>query len=157
MKKGLAASIWEVFNAFAVIGMIIFVVFIWKGSNFDLNYVVTSGENQRRIITIGQILLSSPDLVVIEEGRFMRSTMDPAKLDDLMVNSQDLYQKIGYPDTSYKFKITDFRNGKSWSIKPRRIEGNVEYEKKFPLTIKYSDDEINVGVMELKFYSKQTS
>lgn len=157
MKKGLAASIWEVFNTFVVIGMIIFVVFIWKGSYFDLNYIVTSGEDQRRIITIGQILLSLPDLAVIDNERVMRSTMDPVKLDSLMTDSQDLYQKIRYPGTSYKFKIMDYKSGKTWLITPGTIEADVEYIKKFPLTIKYSDDKINVGVMELKFYTNHTS
>jgi hypothetical protein len=157
MKKGLAIPISEVFNALMLIAFIVFAIYIWKGSYFDINILVQTEENQRRIVTLGQILLSSPRLVAFEDERALRDILDPAKLDALVLDSQNLYQEVNYPNSSYEFTVKDkIDPNKVWPISPGKIVADFEFERQFPLTIKYSDNEINPGIMELKYYVNNT-
>jgi hypothetical protein len=156
MKKGFALSTQEVFNVLAIIGLIIVVVYIFKGSYFDMTVFVEGSEDMRRMIALGNILLSSPELVVVEDGRNIRGVIDASKLTNL--NRNVFYQEILYPGTVYGFEIKDIVDGTTvGSITVDNVQADVMYEKNFPLAIKYSENKIKPGVLELKYYVVKTT
>jgi len=156
MKKGFALSMQQVFNVLTIIGLIIVAVYVFKASHFDMNVLVDGFENQRRLISLGNILISPPQLVAVEDGRNIRGVIDSSKLATL--DRDTLYQEILYPDTKYEFKINDIVDGATvGGIRAGSVEDYDVYEMRFPLAIKYSDDKINPGIMELKFYVKKTT
>jgi len=159
MKKGLTIPIMEVFGSLAIIAFMIMIMFMWKGIYFEIQTLVQAEENQRRIVTLAQIFLSSPRLVIFEDERALRAMLDPAKLDGLVQDSQILYQEVGYLNATYEFTIRDLVNNNNvWSISPPgNIVADEKYERKFPLVIKYSDNEINPGLIELKYYTNRST
>jgi hypothetical protein len=157
MKKGIAIPMGEVFNALAIIGVLIMIIYIWKGRYFDIAILVQTEEDQRRIVTLGQILLSHPRLVTFEDDRALRDVLDPTKLDDLVSDSTILYQEVNYPNSTYSFTITDLDTNAVWPVSPGTITAEIEYKRIFPLAVKYSDSQINHGIMELKYYVNQSS
>jgi hypothetical protein len=152
MKKGISGSLMEVFSSLTLIAFIIIAIYVWRGSYFDIAILVQSEEEQRRIITLGQILLSSSHLVNTEDDRAIRGVMDSTKLDSLVTDSQVLYQEIGYPNSTFKFTIKDKTNNNVWPISSGQINADAQYDRNFPLTIQYPDGQINPGEMELTYY-----
>lgn len=155
--KGIVLTTTEVMNTLAIIALIIFAIFIWKATYFDFNLIVKDQENYRRLFALGEILQSYPNLASTEDGRLEKGIIDINKLNALVSDSRELYQDVLYPNTSYSFRVIDLKRDESWEVSPGEIESDLEYEKKFPIAVRRSNDEINFGILELKFYVNRTS
>ncbi|MEM5843925.1 MAG: hypothetical protein QW841_01640 [Candidatus Aenigmatarchaeota archaeon] len=148
--KGLAFAISEVFQIAGIIACIIFVIFLWKGYYFDVGIQVNEGREERSVITIANILLSSPRLAYEEDGRIQRAVLDSSKLSSISAN--DLINEVSYPKTKYKVSVKNLRTGNTWEIKPDLTDYKLKYEKSFPVSIK-ENEQIDLGIMTVKLYN----
>ena len=149
--KGLVLSFEEFIACIVLLVMIIYVVFMWHTSYFDLNFIVSVADEQRKMINLAQIIVSSPRIAVIRDDRLKRAVLDSSKL----ANLGDLCNDILYPNTSYEVKIKDLDNGNSWSTTCGSIQPDATYQMFVPLSIRYSDFEVHVGEMNLTFKIKR--
>lgn len=150
--KGLAFAVKEVIEIACIIALIIMIIFFWKGYYFDIGIKVNEGREERSLITIANILLSSPHLTYIEDGRIQRAILDSSKLSS--VSGEDLIKEVSYPHTKYSLEIKSIITGKIWTIKPDLTNYVLKFEKSFPVSIK-SSDQIDLGIMKVKLYSYQ--
>ena len=144
--KGLVFGLQQYIASVFLLVMIVYVVFMWHSSYFDLNFMVSVADEQRKTINLAQIILSSPKIAVIENERLERGVMDSNKLNSI----GNVCGEALYPKTSYQLTVRDLVNGNTWSTNCGFVIAKAWYEIYVPLSIEYSALDIHIGEMYLK-------
>jgi len=101
--KGLAFSLMHLVFILVVIGGVAVMYYMFRGKYFDIQAEVESNEIERHAVNIGQIILSSKDIVYSEtvggEERYFRGVFEKSKIDSIFV-TEDEYEtdNIAYKD-----------------------------------------------------------
>lgn len=156
-NKGIAYSVVNAIMAFLIIGMTIFLIFFHIGGYFSIKETVQQNENERKAIALGE-LLSTTDLLVYSDGYTVhKGVLAVEKLTNLQDKQSKIFDAINFTDINYYFKITDLETDESWSFGSPQVSRTTQllrivytpYKKDFPVSIKYTDGKMNIGMLSV--------
>jgi len=128
------------------IGFILILFFFTTGRYVEIKNVLKENTEQRLLINLAQVILSSDEFVYSDGIKYYRAIFDEEKLSSLDQN--DLFTTIKYPGYKYSLEVKDLENNKIWHFGDPIIESMV-----FPVAIRYSDDEIHIGKLFISLES----
>lgn len=145
-NKAQATSLSEMLTGLITIGLIGMLVFFFITRGQEMQVRVEENEILRRKIILINILLSSDKFAYSDDLSIHRGILDKQKLDNIQSNPSSLYSEISYSNAGYYVKIIDLNNNNQWII-------GKDFEPSFksPVAIRYSDDEIHIGVLAVEF------
>jgi len=153
--KGLALIFQAIIVGFFVIAIFLILLGVVAGNILDIRDALEENEQITRTINLAQVVLSSNELCYSDGDHVYRGIFDRDKLEAVESNPNILFSRIRYPSDSdidnYFIKIEDKENSESWEFKSETsIITTFSVSRKFPVAIRYSEDVVHVGVMEVK-------
>ncbi len=143
MSKGIALTLSEYLAGLLAVSFAVFILFLWYGKYFDIETTVTQTEFERKEINLAQVLLTTDKLTYVDDNKVVhRAVFDKSKLDSIEQNPKPLFDEIGYPDSEYYLKIRDLVSNKEWNMGKEN-----DVLRSFPVSIRYSFDDVHSGVM----------
>jgi len=143
--KGLAFSLMHLVFILVMIGGVAVMYYMFRGKYFDIQATVESNEIERHAVNIGQIILSSKDLVYSEtiggEERYYRGVFDKSKIDSAFVTEDEyeteniaykensIYDQISFPNAVAEIILEESERENLWlfTVTDYSLEGSSDF------------------------------
>lgn len=122
MKKGVTDLIPYVILVLIVLGLILIYYIRTEIGQMDIHVMILEAGAERRVLNLGQALLSYDKLVYIEEveagdrANIHRGIFESGKIDIQFKEDSDLTAEFGYPDTFIAIYLKDVETGEDWML-----------------------------------------